>query len=77
MEKLNKYPSDLFSLEKILATSWYTIAHVCRVVIIGSISFVCISGLSCFAGLVIYAYYSHLGCGPLESGAVTSSNQVQ
>ena len=32
--------------------------------------------LSCFAGVVVYAYYSYHGCGPMESGAVYSSNQV-
>ena len=32
--------------------------------------------LSGCAGAVVFAYYSQLGCGPLESGVIYSSNQV-
>ena len=33
----------------------------------------CLAGL---AGVVVYAYYSHLGCGPMAANHVYSSNQV-
>ena len=28
-------------------------------------------------GIVVFAYYDNLGCDPLKTGEITSSNQVQ
>ena len=38
----------------------------CRVVAMASVGSCFMVLLSCFAGVVVYAYYSYHGCGPME-----------
>ena len=32
--------------------------------------------LCCMAGMVLFAWYEHIGCDPLKTGMVENSNQV-
>ncbi|CAH1788556.1 unnamed protein product [Owenia fusiformis] len=32
--------------------------------------------LVCFTGLVVFAYYTHIGCDPLEQGYIRTANQI-
>ena len=32
--------------------------------------------LCCMAGMVLFAWYEHIGCDPLKTGYVENSNQV-
>ncbi len=33
--------------------------------------------LTCLIGLVVYAYYTQLGCDPLRDGTISDPNQVR
>ena len=33
--------------------------------------------LTCACGLVVYAYYTYIGCDPLRNGDITNENQVR
>ena len=45
-------------------------------VLVATLGYVLLTSLAGMAGVVIYSYYSHLGCGPLAAGHVYSPNQV-
>ena len=47
-----------------------------RVVLVATLGILLLTALAGMAGVVIYSYYSHLGCGPLAAGHVYSANQV-
>ena len=48
-----------------------------RVVLFNMVPLSIINTLICIAGIAIYAYYVVVQCDPLESGQVTSPNQVK
>ena len=48
-----------------------------RVVLVATLGILLLTALAGMAGIVIYSYYSHLGCGPLAAGHVYSPNQVE
>ena len=47
-----------------------------RMVLVATLSGVLLLSLAGMAGVVVYSYYSHLGCGPLAAGHIYSPNQV-
>lgn len=45
-------------------------------ILIGACGFVLIQGLPLLVGIVVFTYYSKLGCGPMGSGEIYSPNQI-
>ena len=45
-------------------------------IVVASLGFFIFKFLSCLSGLVVYAFYSKLGCDPLASGKIYSPNQI-
>ena len=48
----------------------------CRCLILTIPGTVILTSVSCFCGLIVFAYYTQIGCDPLKAGQISNPNQV-